>query len=120
MSRLCKEAFAIMAMCQKAKKHFGITVDLRNSQYVFAWAFKIKKEQASREGYDKKHVCGSVTFDADFNGCPYCEAKQFYICHNCGKVVCYHNESYIVCPHCNESADCIGAVDTVELSGGCL
>ena len=62
----------------------------------------------------------SVTFDADFNGCPYCEAKQFYICHNCGKVACYHNESYFVCPHCNESADCIGAVDTIELSGGCL
>lgn len=120
MSKLGKEAFAIMAICQKTKKHFGITVDVRNSQYAFVWAFKIKKEQASREGYDQKHVCGSITFDADFNGCPYCEAKQFYICHNCGKVVCYHNESHIVCPHCNELGDNIATVDTVELSGGCL
>ena len=120
MSRLSKEAFVIMAMCEDTKKHFGITVDSRNNHYVFIWAFKIKKEQASREGYDKKQVSGSVTFDAEFNGCPYCEAKQFYICYHCGKVVCYHNETYIVCPHCGESADCIGTVDTVELSGDYL
>ena len=46
MSRLSKDAFAIMAMCEKTKEPFGITVDPRNGCYAFAWAFKIKKEQA--------------------------------------------------------------------------
>ena len=120
MSRLSKDAFAIMAICKKTKKYLGITVDLRNSQYVFAWAFKIKKEQASREGYDKKHVYGSVIHDSNFNGCPYCGSFQFYFCHHCGNVSCYHNEKRFKCPHCNEIGYNIGVVDTVELSGGCL
>ena len=56
MSKLSKDAFAIMAMCEKTKEPFGITVDPRNGCYAFAWAFKIKKEQAKIEWkcrYDK-------------------------------------------------------------------
>ncbi|MDY3142831.1 MAG: hypothetical protein SOW30_09150, partial [Parabacteroides sp.] len=77
MSKLSKEAFAIMATCETTKEPFGITVDPRNGYYTFAWAFKIKKEQAKREGYDKTHVRGSVTYDENFNGCPHCGAKSF-------------------------------------------
>ena len=29
-----------------------MTVNPRNGCYAFAWAFKIRKEQAKREGYD--------------------------------------------------------------------
>ena len=50
MSRLSKQAFAIMAMCEEKKEHFGITVDPRQGCYAFVWAFKIKREQARREG----------------------------------------------------------------------
>ena len=50
MSRLSKQAFAIMAMCEEKKEHFGITVDHRQGCYAFVWAFKIKREQARREG----------------------------------------------------------------------
>ena len=75
MSKLSKDAFAIMAMCEKTKEPFGITVDPRNGCYAFAWAFKIKKEQAKREGYDKTHVRGVVMYDDNFNGCPHCGAK---------------------------------------------
>ena len=46
MSKLSKNAFAIMAMCENTKEPFGITVDPREGSYAFAWAFKIKKEQA--------------------------------------------------------------------------
>lgn len=81
MSKLSKDAFAIMAMCEKTKEPFGITVDPRNGCYAFAWAFKIKKEQAKREGYDKTHVRGMVMYDDNFNGCPHCGAKNFYICN---------------------------------------
>ncbi|MGN0068008.1 MAG: hypothetical protein ACI38V_10525 [Bacteroides sp.] len=38
MSKLTKNAFAIMAMCEKIKDPFGITVDSRDGGYVFVWA----------------------------------------------------------------------------------
>ena len=52
-----------MAMCEERKEHFGITVDPRQGCYAFVWAFKIKKEQARREGYDRTHVRGQVMYD---------------------------------------------------------
>ena len=58
MGKLSNKAFAVMAMCEKTKEPFGITVDPREGCYAFSWAFKIKKEQAKREGYDKTHVRG--------------------------------------------------------------
>ena len=53
MSKLSNKAFAIMAVCEKTKEHFGITVDPRNGCYAITWAFKIKKEQAKKEGYEQ-------------------------------------------------------------------
>lgn len=49
MSKLSNKAFAIMAMCETTKEHFGITVDPRNGCFAFTWAFKIKKEQAKKK-----------------------------------------------------------------------
>ena len=63
MSKLSNKAFAIMAVCEKTKEHFGITVDPRNGCYAFTWAFKIKKEQAKKEGYEQTHVTGKVMYD---------------------------------------------------------
>lgn len=117
MSKLSKDAFAIMAMCEKTKEPFGITVDPRNGCYAFAWAFKIKKEQAKREGYDKTHVRGMVMYDANFNGCPHCGAKNFYICNRCGKVVCYHGQEVVTCPNCGSSST-LQTAESVDLSGG--
>lgn len=95
MSKLSNKAFAIMAVCEKTKEHFGITVDPRNGCYAFTWAFKIKKEQAKKEGYEQTHVTGKVMYDKDFNGCPYCGSKKFYICNfitrrNFKKIISYY------------------------------
>ena len=117
MAKLSKDAFAIMAVCEKTREPFGITIDPRQDCYAFAWAFKIKKEQAKREGYDKRHVHGAVMYDDNFNGCPHCGSKQFYICNRCGKVVCYHGQEYVTCPNCNSSST-LQAAESVDLSGG--
>ena len=62
MARLSKEAFAIMAMCPETRKTYGITVDAAGSgHYVFHWAFPVDRDRAHREGYDVKHVRGSVS-----------------------------------------------------------
>ena len=61
MTRLSDKAFAIMAICEKTKKPFGITVDyIGPRRYKFVWAFKIDKDKAHREGYDKHTVTGCV------------------------------------------------------------
>lgn len=106
-----------MAMCEETKKPFGITVDPREGCYAFAWAFKIKIEQAKREGYDKVHVHGSIVFDPEFNGCPYCGAKGFYICNRCGKIVCYHGQETVTCPNCGQTST-VRAAQSVDLNGG--
>jgi len=117
MPQLSDKAFAIMAMCEETKKQFGITVDPRgNNVYAFCWGFKIKEEQAKREGYDKSHVRGQVLYDPEFNGCPHCGSKQFYICR-CGKVICWHGQEFVTCPSCGLSTT-LEAANEVDLSGG--
>ena len=61
MSKLSDKAFAIMAMCEERKEHFGITVDPRQGCYAFVWAFKIKKEQARRERTARNRAYGDYT-----------------------------------------------------------
>ena len=118
MANLSKNAFAVMAICPKNKEHFGITVDPRNGVYTFCWGFKIKKGQAKREGYDSKTVQGAINYDADFNGCPHCEAKKFYICNCCGKIVCYNGEEYVTCPNCGDCGTVNKSAQSYNLSGG--
>lgn len=117
MSKLSKNAFAVMAMCPKSKEYYGITVDPRNKSYAFCWAFKIKKEQAVREGYDSESVSGSIIFDSDYNGCPYCGTKNFYMCNCCGKIVCYDGREYVTCPNCGNGGY-VSYADEFNLSGG--
>ena len=119
MNRLSNDAFAIMATCDKAKKPFGITVDkIGAKQYRFMWAFKIDNDKARREGYDKTSVRGSIEFDAEYPGCPYCGRMGFYICGNCNKVICYNGEGgKVTCPNCGRSAG-LRAAEEFDLKGG--
>lgn len=117
MAKLSKDAFAVMAICGKSREHFGITVDPRQGKYIFCWGFKIKEGQARREGYDTKSVHGSIDFDDDYNGCPYCGARNFYICGTCGKIVCYKGESFVTCPNCGIGST-VFAAETFDISGG--
>ena len=116
MSKLSDKAFAVMAMCEETKQPFGITVDPKEGYCVFSWAFKVKVGQASREGYDKTRVKGGVMYAPDFNGCPYCGSKSFYICARCGKIVCYHEQEFVTCPNCG-NASSIRPQKSVDLSG---
>lgn len=105
MAKLSNEAFAVMAMCPKTKKDYGITVDPRGGKtYAFCWGFKMKQGQGKREQYDAKTVKGAVVFDEDFNGCPYCGTKRFYYCNSCGRWICWHGEEVVTCPCCGISS----------------
>ena len=117
MSKLSKEALAIMAMYEETKMPIGITVDPRQGCYAFTWAFKINPDQTKRDGYDRTNVRGAVMYDPEFNSCPYCGSNQFCICNRCKKVVCYHSQEYVTCPNCGISSS-LHLQESVDLSGG--
>ena len=96
-----KEAFAILAACSRSREYFGIAVDpVGKKQFKLVWSFKMTKDQAIREGTDKRNVQGQILTDQNFNFCPYCGGKMFAQCGNCGHFICYNNEIN-QCPICH-------------------
>lgn len=117
ITRLSQNAFAVVGTCEETKKPFGITVDPERNNLKFVWAFKIDKEKAHREGFDKRNVRGGITYDEHFPGCPHCGAKQFYVCGNCNSVNCYHGQKHVTCPSCGMQGE-IQTVESIDLQGG--
>lgn len=115
---ISEEAFVTMAVCEETKKTYGITVDKETSNsYKFVWSFKIDRAKAHREGYDIKHVRGSVREAANFPGCPHCGAKEWYCCSGCNTIVCYHGQGFVTCPNCGSSGR-IAQVEQIDMKGG--
>lgn len=117
ITKLSNDAFAILAQCEETKKPFGITVDPLQGKLKFVWAFKIDQAKAHREGFDGKYVHGVITLDDNFPGCPHCKEKRFYICGNCGSVVCWHGQERVTCPNCHMSGS-LQAAESFDLRGG--
>lgn len=117
ITKLSKDAFAIVAECPEAKKPYGVTVDPDGSELHFVWSFKIDRSKAKREGFDQKHIRGGIVTDKNFPGCPYCGTKQFYVCGNCNSVVCYHGQKQVTCPSCGQHGE-IQMVESIDLRGG--
>ena len=55
---ISKEAFAVLAECEETRKPFGITIDPKEIDLRFIWAFKIDRSKAQREGFAGKSVTG--------------------------------------------------------------
>ncbi len=120
MTPLSKNAFVVMGMCSRTRQPFGITVDpVERNQLRLVWAFKINADKARREGYDKTKMKGAIEYGPEFPGCPYCESTQFYVCHKCDTIVCYHGEEQVTCPKCGVTAGLIES-EQIELTGGGL
>ena len=119
ITKISKDAFAILAKCSRTKKYFGISVDpIGRNEFSFVWAFPIDQRQAHNEGFDAQHVHGSISFDQNYNGCPHCGETGFFICGACGMLACYSGNQYkVVCPHCNKTLSLTESSD-FDLSGG--
>lgn len=113
-----KEAFAILAGCSRSREFFGISVDpVSRNQFKLVWAFKMSKDQAIREGTDKRNVSGQVFADENFNFCPYCGGQTFAQCGKCGHFICY-NEEATECPICHVRIGGITAAESFSFGGG--
>lgn len=113
-------AFVMSVICNKSKENFGVTVDkIANNHYKMVWAFKLDRDRAKREGYDKKTAKGSLDNDVNYPGCPYCGCRQLVFC-SCGAVTCWDGESRtITCPKCKQTGE-IANVSSVDLKGGAM
>lgn len=65
-----------IAKCPNTKKIYGVRVEERRSKWYATWAFSIKPEIASREGYVENDFPSDLKYDAAFPGCPYCGKRE--------------------------------------------
>ena len=72
------EATVAACRCAKSGGLFGVRFEKRNNTWVYNWAFKLSEATAQHEGYDSIEICGRVTLDPDYPGCPYCETKSLF------------------------------------------
>lgn len=119
MSKYNKGAFVVMAQCGQTKECIGITFNPITPKYYRAmWSFKIRRDVATREHFNKTSVDGNIDFDMDFRGCPYCRSMSFYFCGKCGKMVCYDGKAETVtCPNCGNTSR-LHIADNFHIEGG--
>lgn len=110
----------VMASCQQTKKVFGITVQKKENDYEFVWAFKISLDSAKREGFEHNKVHGNIFNAVEYPGCPYCGAQTWFQCGRCKRIVCMNSEQTVVtCPECGNKGELV-TVDRFELNGGMM
>lgn len=82
------------------------------------WAFKMKPQSATREGYDKTMVQGNLNAVEEYPGCPYCGTFGFVQCGSCQKISCWNGETSLICPWCGQHMDnIVAATDKFSVSG---
>jgi len=104
----------VTARCSKSGGLFGVRFEKIGDAWVCTWAFKIREESASREGYDRNEISGKFAFDEKYPGCPYCKNGSFFKC-SCENVGCYDGESkQITCPWCHRRVTLSGVVESLS------
>jgi DNA-directed RNA polymerase subunit RPC12/RpoP len=113
------EAVILLCRCPEAKRTIGIrTEQVGKKRWEFTWAFLIKEESASRQGYGNTTISGAIGATEDFNGCPLCGARTFIFCSSCGKGYCNHSKNgHTTCPWCGAQG-MIQEAETVNLAAG--
>ena len=82
-----------LCRCKEGHRIYGVRFEKEATKWKYTWAFPIKKESsATREGYGKYTIKGSLVLGDEYPGCPYCGAKAFIVCE-CGKLNCNNGET---------------------------
>lgn len=113
------KAAVILTKCRRSHKLFGIRTEERDDGWYVDWAFKVTEKTAERENFDSEPVSGNIYIAPEYPACPYCEAKGFVQCAECGKITCWNGEEETVCEWCGnkENAE---AADELTLNGGAV
>ena len=105
----------VMARCCHSKQNYGIRFEQSSlHSWVADWAFSIKEETASREGYGNNSVTGDFNFSSAYPGCPFCKAVSIVKC-SCGKVACWDGECRnSTCPWCGIRSSISGEIESLN------
>jgi len=112
------EAKIILSKCCNHNKIFGIRIEKVGNDWVRTWAFQISEAQATREGFDKAKITGSLKASPDFPGCPYCGSRGLLLCA-CGRASCYDGKSWSpFCYWCNTKVGNLSHSESFNVSAG--
>ena len=113
------EDVIVLCKCTTNHKTFGMRSEkVGYNHWNVNWAFPIKEAAAAREGYDKSSIGGSIEYDADYPGCPYCGSVVFARGGQCGRLTC-NNFAFgtATCEWCGAQGQ-IGAYNGEKITAG--
>ena len=102
----------VAARCGQTAKGFGVRFERSGEvRWSATWAFALNERAASREGYDRSEISGTIELGPSYPGCPHCAKSAIVRCGTCGKVSCWNGETRVVtCPWCKNRAELAGAI----------
>ena len=79
------KAAVILTKCKNDHALFGIRTEQREDGGWYAtWAFKVSEQTAEREKFGDTKISGNIYITTEYPSCPYCGAKGFFQCAECG------------------------------------
>lgn len=102
------EARIALCKCKEGNRPFGIRFEEYENEWKATWAFTIKKDGAAeRENYSKTTLKGKIRLAIEYPGCPYCSARGFIICGDCGGLNCnmHDRDEVFTCGWCGETGE---------------
>ncbi len=116
------KAAVILTKCKESHQLFGIRAEERTdggeTAWYATWAFKVSEHTAGREKFGDTEISGNVYVTKDYPACPYCGAKGFFQCSECGKTTCWNGETETVCEWCGNAAETSAEENFESLTGG--
>ena len=112
----------VPAYCKHGKdKLFGIRTEYINNAWIMNWAFKMRQDQALRDGYTDTSIKGKIFFDSEYPGCPYCGNAGWYQCGNCKNLICSDSsDSFVTCPVCGNQGSLINSNEFSDIKSGAM
>ncbi len=112
-------AAVILTKCRQSHNLFGIRTEQREDGAWYAtWAFKVSEGTAAREKFGDTKISGNIYVTTEYPTCPYCSAKGFFQCADCGKTTCWNGENETVCEWCGNSAETAAEEKFDSITGG--
>lgn len=119
------KAAVILTKCKQSHELFGIRAEVRENaenpeteEWYATWAFKVSEKTAGREKFGDTEISGNIYITTEYPSCPYCGAKGFFQCSECGKTTCWDGENETVCEWCGNAAETSAEESFEGISGG--
>ena len=70
------------------------------------------------EKFGDTKISGNIYITTEYPSCPYCGAKGFFQCAECGRTTCWNGETETVCEWCGNEAETAAEEKFDSITGG--